>query len=243
MKVWSSKNTKLWDRTWEPQITSVLVVMEESWNCKATVSAYQADEFLKINGWFLLVCTQNVGTTSPYRKLLTGCDTSILILMLHILFKSANETIGERIGDYYPVCHNVSVSRNTMKRFTAHRPEETICCLQAWSIRCFRFYSLWLEAGGDVYGWNGFVQISVMCLSLSSKTNARVREDLYDRKQYHFCPHMALQSAQIEFSSEALNQLCSSFLHLSSCSFLNWVLFLLTFFRNKEVLQLCRFVF
>ncbi len=35
-----------------------------------------------------------------------------------------------------------------LKHFMARRPEETICCLQAWSIRCSLFCHLWLVAGG-----------------------------------------------------------------------------------------------
>ncbi len=48
------------------------------------------------------------------------------------------------------LCSVRSVSRNATKCFTAHRPEETICCLRAWSIRCSLFYYPWLEAGGYV---------------------------------------------------------------------------------------------
>ncbi len=51
-----------------------------------------------------------------------------LKLMPHILPTSANEAIGEEIVDYYPVFYNAfTVSSNAMKRFTAHRPEETLC--------------------------------------------------------------------------------------------------------------------
>ncbi len=39
-------------------------------------------------------------------------------------------------------------------------------------------------------------------LSLSSKTDARARQDLYDRKQYRFCPHALLQSMQSKSSSK-----------------------------------------
>ncbi len=34
------------------------------------------------------------------------------------------------------------------KTLSAHRLDETICCLQAWLICCSLFYYLWLEAGG-----------------------------------------------------------------------------------------------
>ncbi len=48
------------------------------------------------------------------------------------------------------LCPILSIIGNTTKRFTAHRPEETICCLRARSIRCSLFYYPWLEAGGYV---------------------------------------------------------------------------------------------
>ncbi len=101
------------------------------------------------------------------------------------------------------LCLVHSDSGNAVKCFTAHRPEETICCLHAQSICCSLFYHLWLEAGGDffinfrccVYGQTGLVQISVVFLSLSSKTNACTRQDLHDRKQYHFV-HMQRYNPQ-----------------------------------------------
>ncbi len=40
--------------------------------------------------------------------------------------------------------------------------------------------------------------------SLSSKTNARTKQEFYDRKQYHFCPQAPLQLTQNERSSEEL---------------------------------------
>ncbi len=49
-----------------------------------------------------------------------------------------------------------------------------------------------------------YVKISGMFLPLSSKTSAHPRQDFYDSKQYPFCPHVALQSAQNESSSEGI---------------------------------------
>ncbi len=70
-----------------------------------------------------------------------------LILMSHVLPPSANETI----STLRCLCPVRSVSRNTMKRFMAHRPKRPFFCLRAWSISCSLFYSLWLEAGGDFF--------------------------------------------------------------------------------------------
>ncbi len=55
-----------------------------------------------------------------------------------------------------------SVSRNATKCFTAHRQEETICCLCAWLIRCSFFYFSRLEAGG--YFLDNF---DILCLWLN----------------------------------------------------------------------------
>ncbi len=72
--------------------------------------------------------------------------------------------------------------------FTAHRPEEMICCLQEWSIHCylfgFSFCSLQLKARGyfslDEFGhlclWpNCVVLITDMFISLTSKQYAVLR--------------------------------------------------------------------
>ncbi len=40
------------------------------------------------------------------------------------------------------------------------------------------------------------MQISAVFLSLSSKTTAHATKGRYDSKQYHFCPHVVLQSTQ-----------------------------------------------
>ncbi len=73
-----------------------------------------------------------------------------------------------------------SVSRNATKCFTAHRLEETICCLRAWSICCFPF-SVSMAGGRRMFffilskccgnGQTGTVQISDVLLSVPSKTN------------------------------------------------------------------------
>ncbi len=55
-----------------------------------------------------------------------------------------------------------SVSGNAMIYFMAHRPEKTICCVQAGSICCFHFYYLCLEAGGYFYLCK-FNVYSMMC--------------------------------------------------------------------------------
>ncbi len=55
-----------------------------------------------------------------------------------------------------------------------------------------------------IRGQTGIVQISGVFLALSSKTNARARQDLYDSKQYRFCPQAPLQSTQNESSSKGL---------------------------------------
>ncbi len=116
-----------------------------------------------------------------------------LLLCDSFKFTSANETIGEKIGNYCPVfARSAQSAKNPTKNFMAHRPEETICCLQAWSIHCSLSYSLWLEAGGEFSLDNfnilclfhkilDFVQVSgVFCVFHSL-------QDLYDSKQCHFC--------------------------------------------------------
>ncbi len=60
------------------------------------------------------------------------------------------------------LCVARSVSRTVTKRFTAHRPEETICCLRARSICCCHFYYLWLEEGGDF----SLDHFNILCLWL-----------------------------------------------------------------------------
>ncbi len=57
-----------------------------------------------------------------------------------------------------------------------------------------------------VYGQTGFVQISGMCLSLSSKTKACARRDFFDSKQYRFCPHAVPQSTQNKSCSVELQR-------------------------------------
>ncbi len=114
--------------------------------------------------------------------------------MPHIFPTSANEATDGKIKDFHPVFHNdfavSSVSRNTTKRFTAHRPEETICCLRARLICCSLLYHLGLEAGGYF-----------MCFFYSLP---HARQDLYDSKLYCFCLHSPLQSTQNQSSWGAL---------------------------------------
>ncbi len=88
-------------------------------------------------------------------------------------------------------------SGNTTKCFMTHRPEETICCSLARSTRCsllticgwkqqdvsFQIISLFC-----VHGRTGTVPISGVS-SLSFKTSAHTRQDLYDSKKKNFCPH------------------------------------------------------
>ncbi len=47
------------------------------------------------------------------------------------------------------LCLVRSVSRNATKHLTAHRPQGTICCLWAWSIRCSLFCSPCSKTGRD----------------------------------------------------------------------------------------------
>ncbi len=135
------------------------------------------------------------GTRSkcPWPKSLWGTLNRLwsslnLIPMLHILPTSQMRQLW-KVGDCYPVfCPVCSVSRNAVKRFTAHRSEETICCLQVWLIdRSFFDYGwkqedifLWIISIFRVYGRTGFVPKSGEFLSLSSKTKTRTMQDFYD---------------------------------------------------------------
>ncbi len=90
----------------------------------------------------------------------------------------------------------------------AHRLEETICYL---SVLFFIIYDwkqeeifLYIISIFFVNGQTGFVQISHVFILLSFKTNTCARQDLYNREQYHFCPHTELQSTQRGGSSEGL---------------------------------------
>ncbi len=116
--------------------------------------------------------------------------------MPHILPTSENETIGKEIGDCYPIFYNACA----WSPQSAHRLEETICCLKAWSIYCSLFCCLWLEAG-ECFSLNNYNilclrpkwycvnTVSTVFLPFSSKTNARARQDLYESKQDYFSPH------------------------------------------------------
>ncbi len=67
-------------------------------------------------------------------------------------YASAKKTISEEIRGYYPILHSVFGPLSQLKhhkRFMAHGPEETICCLRAVT-SCSLFYSLWLEAEEDL---------------------------------------------------------------------------------------------
>ncbi len=98
------------------------------------------------------------------------------------------------------------VSRNAMKCFTAHRPEETICCfLRAWSIHCLLSYCLWLEAGGyfSLDNFNILWPNWYCANKWSVKTNAWTRQDLYNSKQHRFGPtrnERASEQFQVNFA-------------------------------------------
>ncbi len=47
-----------------------------------------------------------------------------------------------------PLSLQCLVSRNTTKRFTAHRSEETICCYEHDCSAVLSFHYLWFETGG-----------------------------------------------------------------------------------------------
>ncbi len=137
-----------------------------------------------------------------------------LILMLHILPTSANETINRETGDNYPVFKKALPGPfSQQKCFTAHRPEETICVYKHdWSsVLFFTLYGwkqkdifLQIISVFCVYGHTGIVQTSGVFLSLSSKTNAHTGQDLHDSRWYCFCPHGPLQSTQNESFWEEL---------------------------------------
>ncbi len=73
-----------------------------------------------------------------------------VILMLHILATSANETISEKTGDYCPVFYNVfaqfAQSAEMLRNALQHTDRKRR--LQAWSIHCSCCCYLWWEAGG-----------------------------------------------------------------------------------------------
>ncbi len=120
---------------------------------------------------------------------------------LHQQMRPSVGTLEITILSFTDLCSVRSVCRNAMKRFVTHRQEEMIFCRWAWSIRCSLFCYLCLEVRGyfplDHFSilclWPSILQISGMFLSLSFKTNAYTRQDLYDSKQYHFCQHASLQ--------------------------------------------------
>ncbi len=142
-------------------------------------------------------------------------------LNLKLMHHSLHHKWDYQWGDWrFKSCHSQrlwpvrSVSRNSTKRFTAHRPEETICCSRAWAIHCSHFYHLWSEAGGYVSSGNFSILCLwlnccraniVMFLSLFWKKNAYTRQDRYNRKQYRFHPHAALQLTQKSKLIGALN--------------------------------------
>ncbi len=80
--------------------------------------------------------------------------------------------------------------------------------IYGWKLKVFSFffsfYKKKIISVLCVYDKTGVVEISAVFLSLSSETNARTRQDLYNSKQYRFCPHTLLQSTQNESSFERL---------------------------------------
>ncbi len=117
------------------------------------------------------------------RGTLTGSES--------VLPPSVNETIGEQTGGYF-LSVKMSLSgpfsqQDHKKRFVVYEHDRS----------AVRFFSL--------CGWKQedfFLQIiSVVCANKWCFSHSWARQDLLDRKQYHFCPHEALQSTQNERSS------------------------------------------
>ncbi len=122
--------------------------------------------------------------------------------MPHILPTSANETISEEIGDYHPVFYNAFGRSAQSVQLSYERDRLAVLFFTIYGQK-HRFFSRYFQ-------YFMFMTDLVVCkisgdfLSLSSKTNACTRKDLYNSKQYRFCPHAPLQSPQIESSSEGL---------------------------------------
>ncbi len=67
--------------------------------------------------------------------------------MPHILPTSANETVGEEIGDYCPVFYNASAQ--SAQSAETHSDHKTQFVVYKHELSCCSlFYYLWLEAGG-----------------------------------------------------------------------------------------------
>ncbi len=75
--------------------------------------------------------------------------------MPHILPTSANETIGEETGDFYPVFYNAFARPLSQwkcyKMIYGTQTGGDDLLLRVWSIRCSLFYYQWLEAGYFVF--------------------------------------------------------------------------------------------
>ncbi len=112
-----------------------------------------------------------------------------LILMLHILSASANETIGEEIGDYSPVFHSVfarsAQSVETLPNALWHtdRKRQFVVYKHDWSTVLF-FYYLLLEAGG-YFSLNNF---NIWCLwpNWCCANKWRVSFTLFQNKCSHY---------------------------------------------------------
>ncbi len=122
--------------------------------------------------------------------------------MPHILPTSANETIGEKIGDYNTVFYRVfalsAQSAETLRNALRHTDQKRWFAVYKHDRSAALFFTICGRKQDDifeyiisifcVYGWTGTVQISGVFLS----------------KQYRFCPHVLLQSTQNWSSSEGL---------------------------------------
>ncbi len=120
-----------------------------------------------------------------------------------------NETIGKQNGDHflsvtmslpgslsqqkhYKTCYGTRPKR----RFVVYEHDQSAVLfftLDSWKQEEIFLYIISIFY---LYEQTGFVQVRIIFLSLSFRTNARNRQDLYDRKQYHCCPHGVLQSTQ-----------------------------------------------
>ncbi len=128
--------------------------------------------------------------------------------MLCISPTLANETFEEEIGDYCPgfsvafaqSAQSAETLQNAL-RYTDKKRRFVVSKHDQSTVLFFTIYSwkqedifLLIISIFSVYGQTGIVQMSGMFLSLSSKTNGDETPDLHDSKQYHFCPHVMLQS-------------------------------------------------
>ncbi len=83
--------------------------------------------------WNFFLCIAHICYLKSLRGTLNWLRSSLnLKLMPHILPTSANETIREETGDYYPVFFSAFVHLDSQcKTLTGHRLEERICSLRA----------------------------------------------------------------------------------------------------------------